>query len=255
MLKAIWVLFKANAKLQLKSPSIFVLSTLTPIAYPIIFVLQIVIAYHINANAFYRLPQGFYVTGMFAVQVLFWLSMDRSMRYLTYDILTADLDLILTRPINLFFYKYFRRLDLMSVVMTLFSYAAFVTSSIVNGLTMYFICKATIFIILSSLLYLNLKSIFYGWTFFARDARQLSKVHQALEDLVWNKPQDIFPGSIKFILTYIVPYIIVASFIFDLIRSKDTRIFWSITIGWTIFAMIGNHTLWKVGLRKYESIG
>lgn len=145
MLKAIWILFKANAKLQLKSPGIFVLNMLTPIAYPILFVLQILIAYH------------------------------------TYDILTADLDLILTRPINLFFYKYFRRLDLMSVVMTFFSYGAFVTSALYNGLNVFFI--------------------------------------------------------------------------FDLIRSKDTVIFWSVTIGWTIFAMLGNHTLWKVGLRKYESIG
>jgi ABC-type uncharacterized transport system permease subunit len=139
-------------------------------------------------------------------------------------------------------------------MMTL-SYIAFVVSGIIAGLTLWMILKATLFIVLVSILYLNLKCIFYGLVFFARDARQISKFHQSLEDLVWNKPADVFPSLIQLLLTYALPYILVGCYIYNLLRGQDNLLFWGLIVVWLSITATGNYLVWKKGLQKYESIG
>ncbi len=255
MFKAIAILLKANYKIELKSVRVFILNLLTPIIYPVVFVIQIFIMYKINPHAFFNLPQELFIVGMFAVQVIFWASNDRSMRFLTLDILSANFDLVLLKPVNLFFYKYFRHFDMLSLTMIILNLLAFMFTAIHYGLDAFMIGKSLLLIVCVSLLYLNLKCIFYGFTFFARDARQISRIHRTLEDLTWMKPPEIFPAGLRTFLTYLLPYIVVTGFIFELLRSHDTTLFWIIIISWLIISALLNTGIWKLGLKRYESMG
>jgi ABC-type uncharacterized transport system permease subunit len=255
MFKPAVILIKANYKQQIKHHKVLFIQIFVPMMYTIVFVAQILINYHINPHAFAKLPIALYFTVLFALQMVVFLSMERSLRFLAQSALNSDLDYTLLRPINLSYYKYFRIFDIQAPVMLTFYFIAFSISAYYAQISLTLVGQILSFVLLGSIIKLNLRAAVRGLVFHARDILQTTRLEESLDYLVINKPPEVFPSFIKFILTFILPYMLFHNYLFDIVRAFSDSKLWLLLAFWVVLSGIINSSVWSLGLRKYESMG
>jgi ABC-type uncharacterized transport system permease subunit len=258
ILKPIYILLKSKLKDELGSKYFYTVSITTPFVYTAIFIFQAMITYQVNPNAFQNLSkEGFFVC-IFAGQLVFYLksiSAYDSLALLSRSVKTSELDVILLRPLNLFYYKYFHLFSASTFVLIPFALTAFFYCAILANLSTLIILKIFLFIILATVLYINVMAVIFGMIFYTRSTRAFEDIYESLFDMADKKPKEIFPYIMQISLIYIVPVLIISSFVFDLIRSRDDFLFWGTIFIWVAISAVANNLVWKIGLKKYESIG
>ncbi|MDQ3238931.1 MAG: ABC transporter permease [bacterium] len=255
LLKPAILLVKASIKKDLKSPLFVLISILTPQAYSVAFVAQIIINYQINPNAFHNLPIEYYFTALFVSQTIVFTSWERSPRELAKQVLTSEIDLILLKPINLFYYKYFRGYNMMVPIMITFYLCSLLIAFYLAKLPLIILFKLLLLIVLGTLIKLNLRTGLRGFVFFNRNALNTVLLEESMDGLTQNRPPEIFPTPIKIFLTFFLPYILFNNSAFDIVRSLNTSFLWIVILSWTVIAMLFNHFVWSIGLKRYESYG
>ncbi|MDQ3099216.1 MAG: ABC transporter permease [bacterium] len=255
LLKPALLLMQYSIRQSMKSKVAFVMGLTVPLAYSLVFIVQILINYRINGNAFNNLPMSYYFTALFTSQTIVFTAWERSPRELAKSVLTADIDLLLLKPINLFYFKYFRYLDIVVPIMILLYISCMLISFSITNLPIHILGYIFVIIICGSLIKLNLRASVRGLIFFYRDILNTTRVEESLELLSQNKPPEVFPILIRTFLTLFLPVMLFNNSTFDVIRSLDTPLFWLLLFFWTGLAMYINKSIWSRGLQKYESIG
>ena len=117
------------------------------------------------------------------------------------------------------------------------------------------ITKLLLFIALAIILLNSVLSILYGFGILFRDNDKVIRLKESLTDLTQLKPPEIFSFALRTGLTFVVPFLVMYGFMFDIVRSSDGETFWAIVAGWTIVASLLNYYMWRKILQRYESTG
>lgn len=247
------ILAKASFKLQLRSPKLFLLSFLTPLAYTVIFLIQITLNYTMVAAPFINLSLGQYLVVFFALQATVFMAFDQSQRFVAKEILSGGFDYMLIRPINLFYFKYFRVPSLHSLLMVVFYVTATIVTAIAYKIPTRTAIQIVVFAFFAGFVIVNIRSGMRGLVFFLRDILNTSRVEESMNIFVINKPPEVFPLFLKTMLTLIFPFVVVHNNAFDLIRGQNVLILFSLLVVWALVAVTFNKTVWHFGLKRYES--
>jgi len=253
ILKPALILTKASFKVQTRSVVIFLLSFMSPLCYSVILITQIILNYHIVKNPFINISLEMYLLTFFVLQMIVFLTFDQSQRHVAKEILSGSFDYILLRPINLFYYKYFRVPSLMSVVMTIMYLTAIIITTIMYNIPVSLVVQLLLFVVFSSFIIINIRSGMRGLVFFKRDILNTTRVEESLNIFVINKPPEIFPIPIQIILTVFIPYIVVHNNAFEVLRGHGMFYTWTLTGIWILLAVGFNRCVWYYGLKRYES--
>jgi len=254
MSNSVVFMMKTTAREQLRSKAALYLDLLTSITYATVFLLQIQLIYRINPHGFVNLSKPFFLVALFSSQIIVFLGFDTSTKKLAESVIDGQFDITLLRPVNIFVYKYIRYANIGQFIMICLFLCGLTISIVRANLDVLITIKILFFILCASLIKINTLAAGYSIAFFTRNIVIVKRL-RTLEELTQNKPADIFPGFMKFILTYVLPFIVIQCFIFDLVRGFDTTRFWVITIVWLTLSILLNKFLWSLGLKKYESIG
>lgn len=254
-LKPIWLLIRYSLRHSMRSKIGMILSLSVPLAYTVAYVLQVIINYRINPDAFVSLPISYYFVALFTSQSIVFTAWERSPRELARKVLTSEIDNYLLRPVNLFYFKYFRHIDIIVPVMITLYISGVLVSFSFTGLPLHILIYIFIIIICGTLIKLNVRSAARGLVFFYRDILNTTRVEESLDGLTQNKPPEVFPTVIKVLLTICLPFMLFNNSTFEVVRSLDTPFFWFILYFWTILSMFINKYIWLLGLKNYESIG
>lgn len=167
----------------------------------------------------------------------------------------GNLDRLIVRPINTFFQIVLEKFsidkggDLVVGIILLVVYG--------NKISVLWDVK-TLFVLIilllcSSLIYLEINSIYAVSSFWLEDRYGLSGCLDSFRIFV-KYPIDIYNQALRFILTFFLPYAFTA-FYPAMVFLKGRSEYIALTVLMTIiFAMI-LYVLWKKGIRRYSSIG
>jgi ABC-type uncharacterized transport system permease subunit len=254
-IKPALLLIRASLRQNMKSKKAMFMGLLVPQAYSTVFIFQILINYKINPHAFNDLPMSYYFTALFTSQTIVFTAWERSPRELAKLVLSSDIDLILLRPVSLFYYKYFRYFDFIVPTMAGFYLILLFISFYFTGLPLIVLGYIFVVIIVGSLIKLNIRTALRGLVFFFRDVLNTTRLEESIELLTQNKPPEVFPLLIKTFLTFIIPVLLFNNGAFDIVRSFETPQFWLLLFFWLGLSITLNHFSWTEGLKRYESMG
>jgi ABC-type uncharacterized transport system permease subunit len=254
-LRLVFMIARASFKQQTKTPASLLTNIATPTIFASVFLLQFFLIYQINPQPFAELSLSQFFACFFATQIILFFIFDRSLNRMRQAILTSDLDFLLLRPINLFFFKYLRHLDVQIPYILVYSVIGLGLSLMISQTPLLQMLKLAVFIVMAGLIRSNTYAIAIGLNFFSRDGFGVREATNAATDLTINRPPEIFPTNLRFVLTFVLPLLVVNSFVFDLVRGRDSAGFWLITLAWLGLSWLGNVIVWQKGLERYESIG
>lgn len=175
-----------------------------------------------------------------------------------YMIHTGELDIFLLRPLNVLFQFVIFQLDEESVFESVFALGLliFSMSQMENVWNSVFLFKLVVYLISSLLvkygIYLFLSSLAFWWV--SNDG--LKSIFWEISQLA-NYPLSIYPAMIR-VLLVIIPFGFIGYFpVRDLLFNPNIygiSFFLNLFIGIIVFLVVYN-TIWRIGLKKYTSIG
>lgn len=164
----------------------------------------------------------------------------------------GKLDFWMLIPINLKLVKHsaFGITELiMLVIFTILFHIFFFLSEV--SLIIY--VKLILYLILSITLHKSLIGFMSVIVLKIRNVDVVMKILDSFDQMFSQKPIEIFPNIISFIFLFIIPYIFITGYGFEIIRGNDTFLLWSFFIGWTALFSFLDLYLWKKALENYES--
>lgn len=204
-------------------------------------------------NPFVKLSLEMYLLTFYILQMIVFLTFDQSQRFIAKEILSGAFDYVLLRPVNLFYFKYFRIPSLMAIVMTLIYIVTITITTIIYRIPTELVLTLVAFALLASFIILNIKSGMRGLVFFRRDILNSTRVEESLNIFVMNKPPEIFPAPVKILFTFFIPYLVVHNHAFEVLRGNNSSFVWTMLGVWVCVSVMFNKVVWYFGLKKYES--
>ncbi len=258
MFKAVVILTKASLKQQFRSGVNLLLTFITPFTFGLTMLVQVWVLYSYRDNAFAGLNMYDFAISAVIGQIIIMIMATythNSADYVGEAVHTSELDILLLRPIPLATFKYFRILNV-SNLLSLFIYSVlFVVLAFKVHLWGMQLLKVCAFICVAGVMYIHIYTALNGLAFYLRDKSIIKVFLTQLDMMVARKPFEVFPTGVKFVLLYILPYLLIHGSIFEILRGRDSISFWLTAAYAFLLCAALNYVVWHEGLKKYESIG
>ncbi|MCP5455169.1 MAG: ABC-2 family transporter protein [Thermotogae bacterium] len=168
-------------------------------------------------------------------------------------IVEGELDYILIRPVNSYFYYAFNRQDIPSLINILVTTLALIYNNRLNTdinfsvIVFYIIC-----ILLSVWTLFLVNQIVVCVAFWKEKVNKLLGMPEYFYDAS-SRPLGVYPGFIRFILSYIIPFGIITNDSSLILTERFPLVHLIYIILWNIIITIISVIIWKKGLKHYAS--
>jgi len=250
-------LMGSSAKLEMMDrlsepfPFIFVLfSVLLRFAVVIIFFEAVYL--QVDTLGGWDINQVYILLGTyFFIDAFSWASYIRGLHHLPRYIEFGDLDIFMTKPINVKAFIAYRKIDVIFSIPQFATAIGIIIYGILNSQQSINILFYLFVLLCGIIIHFSLTSIIYAISFY-KIIRQSIYLHTELQEL-GQYPISIYKGAIKWILSIIVPVAIIYSFpakaMYNDLALWEFLLIILVTIAFYFFSKI----FWNAGIKRYES--
>ncbi len=168
----------------------------------------------------------------------------------------GKLDIHLTRPISARFMLTTCELDINGILHLIPSTIILIFALNLHTLQFNFlnVFLFLIYFFIGQYMIYSILYLFYAITFMITSAEQISSFFWTLQDMT-KQPLEIFPKKLQYLFLTLIPLGFIAYIPTKALLGQLPDYFIIYAICFTIFLVILNKFIWKVGLKKYESVG
>ncbi len=179
-----------------------------------------------------------------------------NLRDLSKKILKGEVDILLTKPINIIFHLALHRLNISQIFSFFVSVVPFFYLSIpaLQGIRLVVYLQGFIICVLGLIIYFFFFLWVAGLSFFIDNFAEVWKLLTRLFDF-GRIPLDILPGFLRFIITFVVPIAFISYFPVMIFKSRINFLF---LLFMEVILFIVNFLLvqivWRLGLKRYSGV-
>lgn len=248
----------AHFKYAVRVPWGAVTSFSVSVGYSVVMTLQIFFTYKITQTPFPDLPFELFLLCFFMNQVIFFIGLACGVGNIgrfCRTLINGGIDMMLLRPVPMAFYMFAQRIRVDHITMLCIYVILFLYQSIAIGLDLPRILMLSLYCFISGILYFLLVVFYNGIGCLLRNVDNIRRVATSADELLQNRPPEIFPRPVQFFFTFVFPMMFAGSYIFDLVRNRESLFIWVVLIFWLVVISFLNWGLWHHIFKNYESIG
>ena len=181
--------------------------------------------------------------------------------FMGYYVMEGDFDRYLTRPLGVMYQFFFTNINIIGITDLIPGVLVFIYGCVKSGVTvnLLFIVQIIVTLIGATLIRGGIYILLGSTSFHTRSAVDFGQYTQEIMDKTTMYPMSMYPESMQFILTYLIPigwisFYPAASFLGINSRYAGMMIPF-ITLAAGILVMLAAGAYFNMGLRKYESAG
>lgn len=181
--------------------------------------------------------------------------------FMGYYVIEGEFDRYLTRPMGVLYQFFFTNINIFGVTDLIPGILVFVYGCVKCGVTInpVFIIQVIITLVGAALIRGGIYILLGSTSFHTRSAVDFGQYTQEIMDKTTMYPLSMYPESMQFILTYLIPVGWVSFYPASALLGIDSRyagmMIPLITLAAGILVMLAAGAYFNVGLRKYESAG
>ena len=181
--------------------------------------------------------------------------------FMGYYVMEGDFDRYLTRPLGVMYQFFFTNINIIGITDLIPGVLVFIYGCVKSGVTvnLLFIVQIIVTLIGATLIRGGIYILLGSTSFHTRSAVDFGQYTQEIMDKTTMYPMSMYPESMQFILTYLIPigwisFYPAASFLGINSRYAGMMIPF-ITLAAGVLVMLAAGAYFNMGLRKYESAG
>lgn len=181
--------------------------------------------------------------------------------FMGYYVMEGDFDRYLTRPLGVMYQFFFTNINIVGITDLIPGVLVFMYGCVKSGVTvnLFFIVQIIVTLIGATLIRGGIYILLGSTSFHTRSAVDFGQYTQEIMDKTTMYPMSMYPESMQFILTYLIPigwisFYPAASFLGINSRYAGMMIPF-ITLAAGVLVMLVAGAYFNMGLRKYESAG
>ena len=181
--------------------------------------------------------------------------------FMGYYVIEGDFDRYLTRPLGVLYQFFFTNINIFGVTDLIPGILVFIYGCVKCGIcvTPLFILQVLITLAGATLIRGGIYILLGSTSFHTRSAVDFGQYTQEIMDKTTMYPLSMYPESMQFILTYLIPVgwisFYPASVLFGIDSAYNAMLIPLITLAVGILVMLIAGAYFNMGLRKYESAG
>ncbi len=187
----------------------------------------------------------------FFIEAISWASYVRGLNHLPRYIEFGDLDIFMTKPINVKAFISYRKIDVIFSIPQIATAIGIIIYGILNSQQPINILFYLFVLLCGIIIHFSITSIIYAISFY-KIIRQSTYLHTELHEL-GQYPISIYKGAMKWILSIVVPIAVIYSFpakaMYNDLALWEFLLVIFITIAFYLFSRV----FWNSGIKRYES--